>query len=639
MEKTKVLYREFGAVGDGVTDDFHAIKAAHDYANEHNIPVYAESGKTYYIGDAPIKEREYITINTNVFWEGAHFIFDDAKIPVEHRFPKHILGGVEVDSEDFVKAEDNETSCERCLKKISKDPNGCTCKSGGWHTLPIFYVKSCFPEENLEALIGGKVMKGDEYITLQNGEIWRPGKTMLIKIFDASERHYIRFGRNENNGSDQLEILLIGADGRIDDSTKLHWSYKNISRAVGRCADDEPITILGGDDCIITTYANQGPNYYYMYGRNIKITRSNVTIDGIKHYIEREGIPGKGKCPTAFTDTSFSNNVTFKNMMFTHQRDHFDESNKTILGTYEIAANSSNKISWINCGQTNFFDPDGSTRYKGFFGTNYCKNFYIDGCTFESFDAHCSAYNVTIKNSTFEHINYIGEGYIHLENVVIYTDGARCIGHLRGDYGSTWTGEMFIKNVELRSSNLKGKDNALSIFNGVWHNHYFGYTTYLPEKITIDGFKISKYDFGIENGERWEKITATNSVPLHVYANMESFRDVDISDPNAKFENYPNDRKKCNCEVFNDTDGDGRCNNTINSTINVGSRVWCWGYKDEPDKTANANPYIAPKTIDIRNCGDLDVIIPPTPQFAKTKITINGKPAGIDPETGVAKVK
>ena len=38
-EKNFVKYLEFGAVGDGVTNDFAAIKRAHDYANENNIPV------------------------------------------------------------------------------------------------------------------------------------------------------------------------------------------------------------------------------------------------------------------------------------------------------------------------------------------------------------------------------------------------------------------------------------------------------------------------------------------------------------------------------------------------------------------------------------------------------------------------
>ena len=48
MNKT-VTYEQFGAVGDGVTDDFGAIRAAHEYANEHSLDVHATEGKTYYV--------------------------------------------------------------------------------------------------------------------------------------------------------------------------------------------------------------------------------------------------------------------------------------------------------------------------------------------------------------------------------------------------------------------------------------------------------------------------------------------------------------------------------------------------------------------------------------------------------------
>ncbi|MCC6169919.1 MAG: hypothetical protein IT329_22060, partial [Caldilineaceae bacterium] len=34
-----VTYEEFGAIGDGVTDDLPAICAAHAYANAQHLPV------------------------------------------------------------------------------------------------------------------------------------------------------------------------------------------------------------------------------------------------------------------------------------------------------------------------------------------------------------------------------------------------------------------------------------------------------------------------------------------------------------------------------------------------------------------------------------------------------------------------
>ena len=34
-ESTYVRYEDFGAVGDGITNDFFAMKRAHNYANEN----------------------------------------------------------------------------------------------------------------------------------------------------------------------------------------------------------------------------------------------------------------------------------------------------------------------------------------------------------------------------------------------------------------------------------------------------------------------------------------------------------------------------------------------------------------------------------------------------------------------------
>ena len=44
--KNYVTYEEFGAKGDGVTNDFPAIYAAHVYANENGLPVKANDNAT-----------------------------------------------------------------------------------------------------------------------------------------------------------------------------------------------------------------------------------------------------------------------------------------------------------------------------------------------------------------------------------------------------------------------------------------------------------------------------------------------------------------------------------------------------------------------------------------------------------------
>ena len=84
-EKKIVFYSEYGAVGDGVTDDHAAILAAHTDSNEKGYEVHADEGKTYYIPP----HVETIPIKTSTVWTGAKFIIDDREInynkhPAQH---------------------------------------------------------------------------------------------------------------------------------------------------------------------------------------------------------------------------------------------------------------------------------------------------------------------------------------------------------------------------------------------------------------------------------------------------------------------------------------------------------------------------------------------------------------------------
>ena len=79
LEKTYVTYEEFGAKGDGITDDFKAISDTHVYANEHGLKVLGNGSKVYYLGESSWGVS--IPIYTDVDFGGATFIIDDSKLP------------------------------------------------------------------------------------------------------------------------------------------------------------------------------------------------------------------------------------------------------------------------------------------------------------------------------------------------------------------------------------------------------------------------------------------------------------------------------------------------------------------------------------------------------------------------------
>ena len=71
-----VTYEAFGAVGDGIHDDFEAIIQAHEYANEQGLPVRAKDDATYYISGKAITA----VVKTSTNFGKAHFIIDDRNV-------------------------------------------------------------------------------------------------------------------------------------------------------------------------------------------------------------------------------------------------------------------------------------------------------------------------------------------------------------------------------------------------------------------------------------------------------------------------------------------------------------------------------------------------------------------------------
>lgn len=603
-----IYYEDFGARGDGQTDDFFALKKCHEYANEWGHTVNGTEGHTYYIGNA--NGTESIPVKTDTYWNLCRFIWDDRDIP---------------------------------------DPG-----KGRAYLASIFEILPDKPSYSMEgnklpvtSLAPGSTTIGD----------WQPGERVLVFLYDNTKRHYIRYGLNQNNGTDQKEIIIVNADGTIDPDTPIQWDYTTLSKMEVYPCDDEPITFSGGkkdqvdnysamgkyddfdviDRAVVETYFNDAPSAYSYFGRNIQITRSNVTVKNIQHVLHddvEQSAPYQG-----FITIVNASDIVVEGMIFQKQKPFSTigaQGGSVSMGSYEIHANSSNKVTWRHCRQSNFFEPDGSVKSRGYMGTNYCKNLKFQDMLSCSFDAHCNLYNGSIIDSICEHINFIGGGTIYYEDVTVYTDGNSAGIVLRQDYGSTWDGNVIINGLTLRTS----KPNAnISLIKAEYTNHFFGYTCHLPWKIEMSNVKVVLYGYEMKNGARIEWDISTNKVPLHLYAWLESFHQADISDPYADMSSTPNDYKKCNCEevykkaypndeskhkTFNDGKTiDGRCENDLNPLD--GYSVYCWGFEGDPDNSINANPYVPTEELYINNCGDLQIIIPDTPQFDDIKVYVDGE--------------
>ena len=421
--KKVIYYKEYGAIGDGVTDDFDAIIKAHAAANEAGLPVKADAGATYYIGAS----TQTAQIQTDTNWGDAKFIIDDSKLAVENRQSN------------------------------------------------VFHVSSKLPSTRITTVTTFK--KNQEKLDLS-----LPYDSFIV-VTDNTTRRYIRFGPNQNSGEAQTDVFVVDKNGNVDMKAPIIWDFDNITRMTAYPIDPETLTVSGGH---FTTIANQAESRYTYYARGIGITRSNVVIDGVSHAVTGEldhGAPYNG-----FIAISNCTDVTVQNCKLSGRMTYFTIGNagtRVQMGSYDITVNRSTNVTFKNCSQLNcIFD----TRLWGIFASNYSKNITLDSVSFSRFDAHMGVANATIKNSILGHrgMNIIGSGTLLIENTKVHGPNFM---YLRDDYGSTWEGEIIIRNSEFIPRNGARSDTVL-IGGRNTGQHDFGYTCYMPRKITIDGLVI-----------------------------------------------------------------------------------------------------------------------------------------------------
>jgi len=340
----------------------------------------------------------------------------------------------------------------------------------------IFNISSKLPTVRITAIATLKKNQSKLDLTLPQDS--------FIDVLDNNVRRYIREGANQNDGSAQTDVFIVDKSGNVDAKTPIIWDFDNISSMTVLPMDTETLTVKGGH---FTTIANQAESRYTYYNRGIGIARSNVVVDGVFHTVTEEldhGAPYSG-----FFVVSRCANVMIQNCTLTGHRIYstIGAANTSVsMGSYDISVNKAVNITFKNCKQTNNVHD---SKQWGVFGSNHSKNLTFDTVEFSRFDAHMGVTNATIKDSVLGHmgINLIGRGIFLVENTKVC--GGTFI-NLRSDYGSTFDGEIIIRNCEYLPRN-GGQSDAVLIGGSYSGQHNFGYTCYMPRKITIQGLVIN----------------------------------------------------------------------------------------------------------------------------------------------------
>ncbi len=526
-ENRFVTYEEFGAVGDGVTNDFPAIREAHNYANENGLTVKATPGKTYYISDTRIDGKvESATVKTDVVWTGADFIIDDSLYSTHENYGMYPKAIFNIESDyDKIKVVD-----EALFEKI------------------------------LASGLNRETKKIDMGL----------GYPAMIIPYNSKHTIYRRRGYGRQSaGAIMHEVILLDKDGNVDEETPVMFDYDGIDYIEVVRADVKPITVEGGKfttvacntSCVVRDESGEIVEVREPYiSRNLNVKRSHTTIKGVEHYVTGEisinrqkngeiGPPYRG-----FFYAIGATNVTFEDCVMTGRRCYDKRwiSRSGTKGTYGLSANTVNKLVFKNCYQSNFWitldenneihpakegdegallglsqmrNDDGceARMFWGIGGSNFCKNMEYIGCTLSRFDAHEGLCNGKIIDSTVVAVALVGKGKMYIENSRIFSSTHALNGNvfftLRSDYGSIWEGDIITKGLKAyvytKCSSLqnatKSEYKGISCIGHTYNNWYYGYECYFPN-IELDELELYDIETNLPVPKGTEVIYATGNM-------------------------------------------------------------------------------------------------------------------------------
>lgn len=289
IAKGVVQYRDFGAQGDGKTDDLSAIVKAHAFANQEGLQVKAEDGAEYYIGGKKLTA----IIQTDTDFGTAKFIIDDRSV------------------EDY----------RSFVFEVKSDKKG----------IPIEGISNL---QKFQQKIDARF----------------PGPSIVtITVNDVMQ--YIRYGGNQNNGFPKSDIILVDQDGNISEQTPLIWDFEHISSMKALPIDEDLLQIKGG--AFITIANNMESSHpYFNRGIAVRRSHVEIDgIKHFIEGEGDQGAPYAGFINIGESVfVTVRNSIFTGHKVFRVMGRGGVEVNK---GTYDLTVNRSLHVSFINCTQSN----------------------------------------------------------------------------------------------------------------------------------------------------------------------------------------------------------------------------------------------------------------------------------------------
>ena len=500
-----LTYECFGAVGDGVTNDYEAIKKTHDFANQEYVEnglfltVHGTSGKNYYLGNNSVGS---IRVTTDVDFHSANFIVDDLGDGIDPgKALFRVVSPMQIDAGkaylDYSKYTDLD-----CIDDSTKECvlNNDIINSEVWGRFSLTTSTTNLKPFVTSVLADTKNVDTKSMRYLKASQIW------VVSVTN-SNRNYIRQGNNANSGDFQTEDIIINSKTG-DILSDVVWNYDDIVRIRIWPIPEKLVTIQNGN---FTSWTNniafgEGGKKSSYVERNFQVFYSgNVLFKNINHFLNETKHPnnnGEQVNPNAngydgFIRLSHASYVTLEDVNLTPHTYTKKTDGSDGYATYDLIFNQSLNLFFNRVGYAcNGDDAQCYTDYMistdrwGIIGSNGSKNVFIRDSKLSRIDSHRGIRNLYVENTTVGRRGFTltGSGYFLGKNLIM--DRPDNMITFRSDYGSTWNGTMVLDGVQYILA-VNATDPTIINSNHVQQD--FGYNTFFPDlylkNITIDNQK------------------------------------------------------------------------------------------------------------------------------------------------------
>lgn len=563
LKKIKLTYECFGAVGDGKTNDYFAIKKAHDFANTEYVKkgifltVYATTGKTYYLGSNKIDDKSYdITITTDVNWQNANFIVDDT-----------------LSSVDTSKSLFNISS----LMHSSTGKNIVEYRNDNAYLSEVWKYRNISKNTNNLKNLVDAIINDNKVMLSSQKKYFNSTNVIVISLTDSKNKYY----RSANTSSfiNQTELILVDKNtGKVLNDVENDFS--DVTRIRVWPIPDRTINIKNG---IFTTRTsnqaikfNDSPNAYVQ--RNIYINfTGNVNVSNVKHFLDENYKRNDnqenpiGNAYYGFIRLYNSAYIKLNNLALTPHSFAKYNNGKSSYGTYDLIFDMTSNL--IIDKLVYACNSIVNNKVWGLIGSNESKNIFITNSEVNRVDAHRGIRNLYISDSTIgdKGLTLTGSNYFFAKNLII--DRSDQIIELRSDYGSSWDGIMVLNNVKYIVNDSISSPTIITSKN---EQKNYGYNNYFPElyikDVLIDTdtynstkniYIISLYESASSNALYKYKFKGNINL-FNIKLNKKSsssnelylFKDSFVKDDNISINSYDN-ISKINIKYYN---LNGNCN-------------------------------------------------------------------------------